>query len=82
MTTKEKIEIMDAYDKGESIEYRIKGYTVWVDEKNPVWDWASLEYRVKPKAKFKVGDEIVFKEDEKTPLVPSGDIAKITCITE
>ena len=46
-TTKEKIEVMQAYDRGEQIEcFNDKQ---WKDVNNPIWDWLNNDYRVKPK---------------------------------
>ena len=53
-TTKEKIEIMQAYDRGEQIQ--IKGSNIdWIDIidiVSPKWDWINYDYRVKPKPKY------------------------------
>ena len=46
-TTKEMIEVMQAYDRGEQIEcFNDKQ---WKDVNNPIWDWLHNDYRVKPK---------------------------------
>ena len=53
-TTKEKIEVMQAYDRGEQIEvhylYDHKDY--WISCSTPVWDWNNFDYRVKPKKSY------------------------------
>jgi hypothetical protein len=47
MTTEEKIEIMQAYTAGETIQVFDK---VWMDCKiSPVWDWFNFKYRIKPR---------------------------------
>ena len=46
-TTKEMIEVMQAYDRGEQIE--CFNTWKWQDVKNPVWDWLHNNYRVKQK---------------------------------
>ena len=50
-TTKEKIEVMQAYERGEQIEvnylYINKDY--WIACGTPIWDWAKCDYRVKKK---------------------------------
>ena len=49
-TTKEMIEVMQAYDKGEKIETLISGeQKKWFDNKNPAWNWEKCDYRVKKK---------------------------------
>ena len=46
-TTKEMIEVMQAYESGEQIE--CFNDEQWKDVKNPVWDWLHNNYRVKQK---------------------------------
>ena len=46
-TTKEMIEVMQAYDRGEQIE--CFNDEEWKYVKNPVWDWLHNDYRVKNK---------------------------------
>ena len=46
-TTKEMIEVMQAYDNGEKIEAGYNG--VWVDIDMPEWSWGLRDYRVKQK---------------------------------
>ena len=49
-TTKEMIEVMQAYDRGEKIETGYGG--VWVDIDMPEWSWGLRDYRVKPKTRY------------------------------
>ena len=49
-TTKEMIEVMQAYDRGEKIETGYGGD--WVDIDMPEWSWGLRDYRVKPKKKY------------------------------
>lgn len=49
MTTKEKIEVMQAYENGEQIEGTPKYTNEWCELDEPVWDWDSCDYRIKPK---------------------------------
>ena len=49
-TTKEMIEVMQAYDRGEQIE--CFNDEEWKYVENPVWDWLNNNYRVKPKKKY------------------------------
>ena len=49
-TTKEMIEVMQAYDRGEKIESGYGG--VWVDIDMPEWSWGLRDYRVKQKKKY------------------------------
>ena len=47
-TTREKIEIMEAYEMGEQIQIK-NSKNVWEDIDCPLFDWANCNYRVKPK---------------------------------
>ena len=49
-TTKEKIEVMQAYESGEQIEESID-QKVWFTCE-PIWNWAKCDYRVKPKKSY------------------------------
>ena len=49
-TTQEMIEVMQAYLRRKKIEYRY-GNTDWLECRVPIWNWNSIEYRVKPKQK-------------------------------
>ena len=52
MTLREKIEVMEAFERGEEIECTTTGYdTNWHYVKEPKWDWREVDYRVKPKPK-------------------------------
>ena len=52
MTTKEKIEIMQAYEDGKAIEVSCYGHNEWEDTYDPSWDWRTFNYRVKPEEKY------------------------------
>ena len=58
-TTKEMIDVMQAYLKGEKIEYRY-GNTDWLECRVPIWNWNSIEYRVKPKQKTRTKTKTKF----------------------
>lgn len=49
-TTKEMIEVMQAFERGEKIEAFYNG--VWEDIYIPEWSWGLRDYRVKPKKKY------------------------------
>ena len=51
MTLREKIEVMEAFERGEEIEIAEYGYNQWRTVKNPSWCWNDHEYRIKPKPK-------------------------------
>lgn len=51
MTIAEKIKVMQAYEDGKYIEFRLKGEEVWADCGNPIWDWNEFVYRIKPEVK-------------------------------
>ena len=58
-TTKEMIEVMQAYLRGEKIEYRY-GNTDWLECRVPIWNWNSTEYRVKPRQKTRTKTKTKF----------------------
>ena len=49
-TTEEKVRVMKAFLKGYKIQCSYKDKDVWkdVNNKEPLWDWNYLDYRVKP----------------------------------
>ena len=54
-TTKEMIEVMQAYLRGEQIEfcYNNENIKVWENtDGEPMWNWADTDYRIKPKPKY------------------------------
>ena len=69
-TTKEMIEVMQAYDRGEKIE---SGYgDVWVDIDMPEWSWGLRDYRVKPKPKyvpFDTAEEFIIAQRNKGNVI-------------
>ncbi len=48
MTTKEKIEVMQASLNGKTIEVQLVGSNEWVPVHQPVWNWDAYNYRVNP----------------------------------
>ena len=56
MATKGMIEVMQAYERGEQIEFRMK--TIPENDEwdtmtqEPEWNWSDFDYRVKPKPKY------------------------------
>jgi hypothetical protein len=50
MTTKEKIEVMQAFEDGKDIEHRSFKSAKWMSCLSPVWDWTNYKYRVKSEA--------------------------------
>lgn len=71
-TTQEKIEIMEAYERGEKIQSYDPYTDEWYDTEIPGWDWTNFDYRVK--SEFSDGDILfletkhswifIFKENE------------------
>lgn len=53
MTTKEQIEVMQAYLDGKTIECRseLEAKLGWVEVSEPKWNWTACEYRIKPDPK-------------------------------
>ena len=50
-TTKEMIEVMQSYERGEQIQL-LNRCGIWVDIDMPEWSWAKCDYRVKPKNSY------------------------------
>ncbi len=78
-TTKEMIEVMQAFDRGERIEIFLKGH--WVEHDNPYWDWYNFDYRVKPKNKkvyvpFDTAEEFLAAQREHGSSVKVNSIDK------
>lgn len=48
-TTKEKIEIMQAYEDGREIEYQnlslVENFP-WITTTSPNWNWNTIDYRI------------------------------------
>lgn len=53
METSEMIEVMQAYERGEQIEYRDKCDYNWYPSQVPSWDWVQFEYRVKKQPTYR-----------------------------
>ena len=51
MTLREKIEVMEAFERGEVIEYIPEYTNEWVETQTPEFDWRKCTYRIKPKPK-------------------------------
>ena len=52
-TTKEMIEVMQAFDRGEQIQVKTTNKKCdWEDVKEPYWQWNFCDYRVKPKKSY------------------------------
>ena len=64
-STKEKIEIMQAWLDGKPIEFASFNGEVWYDltTKNPQWDFDECQYRIKPKEKVKKTTKYLCFED-------------------
>lgn len=43
-TTREMIEVMEAYERGEKVEMRYE--SGWDSQPYPVWNWAIYDYRI------------------------------------
>ena len=50
MTTKEMIEVMQAYEEGKTVEALINDR--WIVAEHPSWNWNNYEYRIAPPDKF------------------------------
>lgn len=50
-TTKEMIEVMQAYERGEQIQI-LDINCFWEDTEHPYWNWTQCDYRVNPKKSY------------------------------
>ena len=50
-TTKEMIDVMQAYERGEQVQL-LNRLGIWVDIDMPKWSWGLRDYRVKPKKSY------------------------------
>ena len=48
-TTAEKIEVMQAFERGEEIQ--VECGNSWARVSDPKWNWDAFDYRIKPKAR-------------------------------
>ena len=51
-TTKEMIEVMQAYEEGAQIQIKPSYTTEWSDTNITWWNWSDFDYRVKPKKSY------------------------------
>ena len=49
-TIEQKIKVMQAFERGEKIEWRAKDYLRWYTCDNPLWNWDMHEYRIAPES--------------------------------
>ena len=74
-TTKEMIEVMQACERGEQIEfcYTDEVIKVWQDTNGkPLWNWGDTDYRVKPKPKyvpFETAEEFITAQRNKGNVI-------------
>lgn len=74
MTTRDKIEVMDAYEKDGILERCLKGSMDWERVLEPVWNWEKYVYRIIPKKrKFEEGDKVIEKDAQMLSLEGEND---------
>lgn len=64
ITNTEKVNIMLASVRGETIQYRGGDSIVWKIALEPVWNWADIEYRIKPAIKNIIIEDMSTDEQE------------------
>ena len=77
-TTKEMIEVMQAFERGEQIQVKTPNKKCeWEDIKEPNWQWNFCDYRVKPKKKkyvpFDTAEEFLAAQREHGKFVFKDD---------
>ena len=60
-TTAEMIEVMQAFERGEKIEYFSSFAEKWAHTESPKWDWAYSNYRIAQKTKLSLNWDHVLK---------------------
>lgn len=66
MTTKEMIEVMQAYEDGKVIQCKTKYTDDWRDMVcEPVWSWNTTEYRIKSEPKYVPYDSVAEVDKDK-----------------
>ncbi|QCD52844.1 hypothetical protein [Campylobacter sp. RM16192] len=60
MTTREMIEVMEAFERGEEIQYARKGSEDWFVLHTGMWHWDDYDYRIKPKRKKRHPEGVSF----------------------
>lgn len=53
-TIREKIEVMEAFERGERIEFTQEPIISWASAPGPNWDWSRFDYRIKPAKKMRL----------------------------
>jgi hypothetical protein len=55
MSTKEMIEVLQAFERGEKVQCKaLRKPDDWSDSNAPSWNWAEFSYRIAPKPKKQV----------------------------
>ena len=62
MTLREKIEVMQAFERGEEIEISNNLGEIWIQEPCPNWNWVNCTYRIKPKKQVVVIEKWLIKD--------------------
>lgn len=72
MTTKEMIEVMQAFADGIEIEAKTPEHPDWGKIYQPVWNWEKYSYRIKPKQTYRPYDcidEFIQAQKEHGPYI-------------
>ena len=77
MTLREKIETMEAFERGEEIECNSLYNPKWTSTPSPAWNWNDFCYRIKPKPKQTVTiEKWLCQHDDVYIIASSSDIKK------
>lgn len=47
-THEEMIAVIQAHKEGETVEFRQRARSQWLDCREPIWDFSDFDYRIKP----------------------------------
>ena len=67
-TTAGKIQVMQAHADGKIIQVRVDRAGGWV-EKEPRWNWTSIDYRIKPQTLHQAAQDSINYDEEHTEYV-------------
>lgn len=78
-TIQEQIKVMQHFDNGGNIEFKLKNSTVWSDIEEVNWNWYDCDYRIKEQKKtITIEKWLVQFDDNEYRIMHSFDIEKIT----
>ena len=73
MPVEEMIELLQAFQRGEQLEWKYKEANIWHPVRNPIWDFNHQEFRIKPKPLEMwiniYNDKMIYKHETKQEAI-------------